>query len=82
METKNEEAKLFGDYPVGTVLLVPVTGRNGKRIIKCRVEYTDKDSDACTDCVLHNEPDAACIMFNCVTGNDYKILREITNETD
>lgn len=78
METKDEEAKLYGDYPVGTVLAVPVSALGHKVLKKCRVEYTDKDTNACDDCVLRNEPDAACAMFSCVTGDKYKILREIT----
>lgn len=78
MTAMSEKVRMFGDYPVGTVLLVPVSGLGYRELKKCRVEYTDKDTDACDDCVLHNEPDAACAMFSCVTGEKYKILREIT----
>lgn len=72
-----DKIKRFGDYPVGTLLEVPV---NYTKTVVCRVEYAKTDyHHACDECALKpRKGTGACLMFDCVERDGkHKILKEV-----
>lgn len=68
--------KRFGDYPVGTLLEVPVSYI---KTAVCRVEYAEDYRQACKECALNWwDFTGACLMFDCaIRDGKHKILKEV-----
>lgn len=74
-----DKIKRFGDYPVGTLLEVPVSYT---KTVVCRVEYVKTDYGTCEGCALNElnrlNGSGACMMFDCITnGGKHKILKKV-----